>query len=466
MRPSTPPQARTRTGGRVLVVEDEDLLAGTLRRLLEAAGHQVVAVVFSGEDAVRTALSTKPDLILMDVTLQGGMDGVEAALKIRSALDVPILFLTGDAEAETLARAKRASPHGYLIKPFDARELEMLVETIVSRHRLESELKRSNSRFRALIAAFPDRILRVRPNGTLVDDPSGAQDVDAALGAAAGASVRGCVRRALESDAPARLEFEVADGERSRHYEVLAVGVDREEVLAVCREITEQRAAMRRAAESMKRLHEVAQKLQAAREEERRQVAREIHDELGQCLVGLKMEASSCLSDPRADPAMRARLKSMLGTVDKTIDEVRRITTKLRPLILDDLGLAAALEWLVQDFERKSGVRCRLYCDEGLEADIGRSTAVFRIVQEALTNVARHAAASSAVVMVKSSPEGLHVSVRDNGKGFDAQSQKPGHGLMGMRERAATWGGDVHLTSIPSKGTIVTVIIPASPKTP
>ncbi|MBI3565321.1 MAG: sensor histidine kinase [Elusimicrobia bacterium] len=202
----------------------------------------------------------------------------------------------------------------------------------------------------------------------------------------------------------------------------------------------------------------------AAREDERREIARELHDALGQHLVGLKLELAACLAalpGPLPD-GLRARFASLGGSVDGVIDETRRIVTKLRPLILDDLGLPAALQWLCEDFERRSSIRCPFACGPELAVEPERATALFRIVQEALTNVARHARASSASVSLQTDAGVLVLRVRDNGRGMDEPEKGflCGRGLTFVRERASLLGGDVVLTSLPGKGTILTVRLP------
>lgn len=203
----------------------------------------------------------------------------------------------------------------------------------------------------------------------------------------------------------------------------------------------------------------------AAREEEKTRVARELHDELAQSLTALKMDAIWVRDNTRAAPEVAtAKLTDMLAMVDGMVASTRRIAADLRPLLLDDLGLLAAIEWLVHNFTQRTGVACILSADEDLALREPYATAVFRIVQEALANVAKHADASEVVVVIGNLPGAITLSVRDNGRGFATGTpRKPQSlGLMGLHERAQLLKGSVSIDSAPGRGTHVEVAIPLS----
>ncbi len=211
-------------------------------------------------------------------------------------------------------------------------------------------------------------------------------------------------------------------------------------------------------------LRDLASYLQTAREEERAYVAREIHDELGQMLTALKIDLSSLDQYlPEADPEVRERLLAMSDLVNETIRTVRRVATELRPGLLDDLGLVAALEWQAQDFEDRTGMTCEIqlpYEDMSLNQDL--ATTFFRIFQEALTNVARHARATRVQVSFERTPHNLTLTVQDDGVGITpAQIADPKSlGLIGIRERVRAWHGEASFHGIPDQGTSVVVRIP------
>ena len=203
--------------------------------------------------------------------------------------------------------------------------------------------------------------------------------------------------------------------------------------------------------------------LQTAREEERTRIAREIHDELGQALTALKMDLFWLRKrfGPEAG-TFEAKTDSMEKVIDDTIVTVQRLSGELRPGILDDLGLAAAIEWQAGEFEKRTGIRCRIQVTpEDMTLDRDRSTAVFRVFQEALTNVARHAEATEVAVSLERDEARVHLTVVDNGRGITEKeiSSSKSFGLLGIRERVRFLGGDVAIEGRPKKGTTVRVAI-------
>jgi len=230
----------------------------------------------------------------------------------------------------------------------------------------------------------------------------------------------------------------------------------------------ESRAERRRAEERLRESHEqlraLSVYLQYVREEERTRIAREVHDELGQSLTGLKLDLAWISGRlPRSQRLLLDKLQTMADHVDATIQSIRRIATELRPGILDDLGLVAALEWQANEFQSRTGIQCNVAStlqDTPLDSDL--NTAFFRIFQETLTNIVRHANATR--VDVNSTREGgmVILTVRDNGRGILAAEIKDRRsiGLLGMEERAALLGGEFEITGEPGRGTLVTVRIP------
>jgi PAS domain S-box-containing protein len=237
-------------------------------------------------------------------------------------------------------------------------------------------------------------------------------------------------------------------------------------VRGVAQDITEQSRAFEAVEVGREELRLLARRLQQIREEERARISREIHDELGQSLTGLKMDLSWVGGKLKpGQELLRERNEAMIGLVDSTIDTVRRIAAELRPGLLDDLGLQAAMEWQVSEFTRRSGVATSLELEAGdgvLPPEV--STAVFRIMQEALTNVARHAAAKRVTVRLARSDGALALTVEDDGRGLPESGDSPRRslGILGMRERARALGGDVTVTSSPGDGTKVTARIPVA----
>lgn len=202
---------------------------------------------------------------------------------------------------------------------------------------------------------------------------------------------------------------------------------------------------------------------EAVREDERTRVAREIHDVLGQTLTALKMDIAWLGRHAGAEAKWRPKLDEMSSLTDELIDAVRRISADLRPGVLDDLGLGAAIEWQASLFQRRTGTECVVHSNVGeerFEREVG--TAVFRIFQEALTNVARHAKAQRVEVTLERSPTALRLRVRDDGTGVSPSALASGSslGVLGMRERARRLAGTLDLRAEPSGGSVLVLDIP------
>jgi PAS domain S-box-containing protein len=216
---------------------------------------------------------------------------------------------------------------------------------------------------------------------------------------------------------------------------------------------------------SLADLRALADRLQNVREEERTRVAREIHDELGQALTAIKLESAALIRELPGEAKQQSnRAESIAKLADDTIQAVRRISTELRPGILDDLGLAAAVEWVTEEFQARTGTKVQLTLP-GVDLVIDRehATALFRILQEILTNVARHANATQVKVRLVKEEGSLILEVHDNGKGVSQEDLSVGRslGILGMRERALLLGGTLAMSGIAGFGTTVTVRIPA-----
>jgi signal transduction histidine kinase len=230
---------------------------------------------------------------------------------------------------------------------------------------------------------------------------------------------------------------------------------------------TEQRRDRQEAEEKLIRSHgqlrALTGHLQFVREEERTRIAREVHDELGQALTGLKLDLSMLSGKPVSDRVLKRRVRAMEAQVDATILTVRRIATELRPGVLDNLGLAAAIEWQAMDFQKSTGVRCQvsIHVTESIW-DREFSTVCFRIFQETLTNIIRHANATQVEVVLTQADNELILIVSDNGRGISDKDVADARsiGITGMRERVAQVGGEVSFLGVPNKGTTVTMRVP------
>jgi PAS domain S-box-containing protein len=227
-------------------------------------------------------------------------------------------------------------------------------------------------------------------------------------------------------------------------------------------DLTERKEAEHRLRESYEMLRELTSRRETAREEERRHIAREMHDELGQYLTALRMRASALRMQLGNDsPQLVEQTQALIALVDETMQVVRAVITSLRPPALD-MGIAAALEWLAAEFNRNGRTVCRLRVQgEHIPMSEDRAISLFRLVQEALTNVARHAAANQVIITLERTPKACLLEIRDDGQGFDPlAARKKSFGLAGMKERVRMLGGQIDVVSSPGAGTAIEVNLP------
>jgi len=369
----------------------------------------------------------------------------------------------------------------------DGRELfTVILRDITERIEVETALARGEARLRGILDSAMDAIITIDDNQHIVlfnaaaermfgcprDEAVGAPlarfiperfrgahaDHVRGLGATGMASrrmggqriVTGLRRTGEEFPIDASIS-QLSEG-RSRFYTV------------ILRDITERVRAEDELRLSKEELRQLGAAAHQAQEREKSRIARELHDELGQALTALQMDIAWCKQRVRQDQdGFAGKLDKMEAMLDKTVAATRRIATDLRPLMLDDLGLVPAVEWLVESFTQRTGVACELAVSrEALDLPAAHATAVFRTIQESLTNIAKHARASRVEVAVEQADGHLSVSVRDDGVGFSPEdARKPNSfGLLGLRERASLLGGEATISSAQGRGTYVELRLP------
>jgi len=354
---------------------------------------------------------------------------------------------------------------------------------VTDRRRAEDALRESEARLRTIIESEPDCVKLVDAQGRLLEmNPAGLAIIEAAsIELVRGRSVIDIIapeHRAAYAELLARvfagesrtLEFEIIGLKGGRRWLTTHAVPLRDAsgtvhtLLGITRDITETRRSEEQLRASRAALRSLATREQDIRENERTRIAREIHDSLGQALTALKLQLSAAQeAASRESPALGIRLHETASMVDDLVKSVRRIASDLRPPILDQLGLPAAVEWLAQDFSRRTGIRCAtaILPTDGMIVD-ELATALFRIVQEALTNVLRHAGATRVDIELGVKSGCVALEINDDGSGItEAGTMGPASlGILGMRERASALGGVLEVAPRAGGGTRVAAWFP------
>ena len=363
----------------------------------------------------------------------------------------------------------------------------VILRDVSQRVRSEAALARSESRLRSILDSAMDAIITIDEDQHIVLFNTAAEEVfQCSREEAIGASVSWFIPERFRAAHAGHIQRFGDGGAASRRMGAARVvmGVRRngEEFpieasisqtsegnerffTVILRDVTERVRAHEALKSSKEEIQNLAVAASAAREQEKRRIARELHDELGQALTALKMDVGSLRSSPLGTgEAARRTLDSMQSLLDSTVAAARRISADLRPMMLDDLGLTAAADWLAQNFTDRTGVPCELVLDESADLDLPDpyATAVFRVLQESLTNVAKHAEATHVEATLERIGGEVVLMVQDNGKGMapGAENKRGSFGLVGLRERAYLLGGSVRVDSKPGAGTLVEFRIP------
>ena len=498
---SPAPEAPSSKTLRLMFIEDSENDVLLLLHHFRKAGYNPSYRQVTSEEEMRTALRDQHwDLILCDHNLPGFSARGALRLTQKLALDVPFIIVSGVMQEDEAIAAMRAGAHDYLSKnkldrliPAVERELR----EVANRHEkrlAELTLRRSEARLRALTDNIPGVVFQMgySPNGTL-----GFQYLSEAAAMLFGAPAEelignsgGWMTWLLDEDLPrfvkaaadsasslATLNWEgriqLPSGEQKwinlRSSPRLS---DNGEVVweGVMWNITHSKHVEADLRESRSQLAALSNHLQRIKEDERERIARDVHDVLGGTLVAMKFEMSLLESKLDTQPAQaRERARNVGRMVDDAIATVGRVTRELRPGILKDFGLAAAIESQGEDFAQRTGITCNILCtDHDLDPDYDTALAFFRIFQEALTNVSKHARGTQVDVRLMQEGDEAVLEITDDGCGIGAADLlKPrSFGLRGIRERMSSLGGTLELSPVAPHGTRLVLRAPLRPGHP
>lgn len=479
---------------RVLLVEDNATDALLARDEMAHALHATFVVEQAQRLRTALALLTEKtfDVILLDLSLPDSeglatFSGLQAA-----APGVPVVVLSHRADEQLALQAVQAGAQDYLVKGQVEGMLVRAIRHAIERAHADRALRRSEADLKeaqriAHIGSWSwdpvsdeltwsDEMFRIFAIAPDAFTALHADVVASVIHAEDRAAVEAARYNAFANTTQAPLEYRVIRPDGSQRIVLDEIGGSLRnaqgtliELHGIARDITDSRHASQQLLASNERLQALARRMESIREEQSAFIAREIHDVLAQELTLVKIDLvwlARNLAEPVAEP-MRLRLLSRVASAttqtDVAIDAVQRIATDLRPVILDSLGLFAAVEWHVEKFAERSGLTWQVVVpDSGPLPDRDRAIVLFRILQESLVNVARHALANHVDVQLEALPGLLILSVQDNGVGIAPEQIASAYsvGLIGMSERAQVFGGSVTFRCEPGEGTRVIVRLP------
>ena len=476
---------------RILLLEDMPSDAALIKlelRKLEIDWE--IVHVSNKEDFEEKYKSYKPHFILSDYNLPQ-YTGMEAVKMIRSLNPyIPFIICTSRVNEETAVACIKAGADDYVIKDSLGRLPSSIVGALdnknnrIEKERATQDLKKSEESFRALAENAPDSIYKIDRDGDIIyvnrDVDSGSQQdmlgtrITKHVSESNHEAIMAAIEKAwtTKSNQTVEIDGDMSD-EAARWYYCRIGPVMKdgqvESLILIPSDITEKKKAEIELKYLNERLHELTQHLETIRDEEKKRISMEIHDQLGQELTGQKLglfwiqqHLKQNGQDGMDMEAITEKLQSLVELVTQTIQTVRRIAHELRPVVLDNIGLIPALEWHVDNYNTNHETQAHLNISVGnanFEKDL--STALYRITQETLTNINRHAQATNAYINFYKTDERLMLEVRDDGVGIDLEKAKKSKslGLFGIRERIKKWDGHLEIKGVPEKGTSITVSI-------
>ncbi|WP_206956495.1 PAS domain-containing protein [Trinickia acidisoli] len=474
---------------RVLLVEDsptDALIIGEALIDVTEFEHELTRTE-SLADALAHAQATRFDVVLLDLGLPDG-NGIDTFRRFRQvAPETPVLVLTGLTDISVGLVAIQEGAQDYLLKrEIQAALLSRAIRYAIERNRALTALAASEERFQLAVSGASAGLWDLNPHtGELYlsphfreivghDEDELSNDMHAHFQIIHPDDVERvtlALRAHTQDRHPYDIEYRVRTraGDyrwiQSRAQALWDASGTAYRMVGWILDVTDRRRANEALRESREELQRLSANIQHIREEEKTRIARELHDDLGQLLTAMKIDMARFEQtfESRIDAASGGALRNIYGLIDQLVASVRRIAADLRPVMLDDLGPIPAIDWFIHEFSARHGivVNAQLDINEvAFNRDSG--TEVFRMVQEGLTNIARHSGASEASIEIARDEPFCIVKIRDNGRGAlpDARRSRKSFGLLGMRERAARLGGELSVESAPGEGFALTVTLP------
>lgn len=473
----------------VLLVEDsptDALIIGEALIDITDFNHRLTRAE-SLADALEHAQHAHFDVVLLDLGLPDG-NGIDTFRRFRHvAPDTPVLVLTGLADISVGLVAIQEGAQDYVLKrEIEAALLSRAIRYAIERHRALTALAASEERFQLAVSGASAGLwdwnlhtgeLYLSPHFREIvghDEDELPTEMQAHYGIIHPDDVEHvmlALRAHTEERHPYDIEYRVRTraGEyrwiQSRAQALWDQSGTAYRMVGWILDVTDRRRANEALRESREELQRLSTNIEHIREEEKTRIARELHDDLGQLLTALKIDTARFerAIEGKIDSSSAVALRGIYGVIDQLVASVRRIAADLRPVMLDDLGPIPAIDWFIHEFSARHGITVDAQLDineVAFNRDSG--TEVFRMVQEGLTNIARHSGATQASIEIVREEPFCLVKIRDNGRGAlpDAQRKRKSFGLIGMRERAARLGGELSVETAPGQGFALTATLP------
>jgi PAS domain S-box-containing protein len=461
---------------RILIVEDSFIVAYHLQTTLEGEGYTILEKLDSGSAAIQFAEHNRPDLVLMDIMLNGELDGIKTAAILKSKFNIPVIYITALTDKDTIQRAKITEPYGYLTKPFEDREIFTVIEMALYKHEIESKLRQSEEKYFATVKSISDAVVimddkcaitYLNPKAEFLTGHSREEVV--------GTNVIGVIQLRNEETGELIVDLIQCSGNSdhltlpenlvlvSKHNVMVPIGEGSLNKIfgahgkLIGLVMTFKDISERKASEKLKKDFE-KQRLVAlieGQEKERSRIAKDLHDGLGQILNAIKMNVNVLVTD-------KGKAQDLSKLLDEAIVESIRISENLLPSKLKDFDLATCLRSMCRQMKKVAHIPISFHAT-GIPTQLEQNHKVnlYRIAQEAVTNAIKHARASSITVRLNEKPEAISLSIEDNGKGiYPEKDERHRSGLINMRDRAEILRGKFFVGSGAEGGTIVTIETP------
>jgi two-component system sensor histidine kinase UhpB len=481
----------------LLIVDDSKLNLTILETIIKNLKVNLIQAL-SGSEALEKTRGMDLALAIVDVQMPV-MNGYELALKMneeRSDDKVPIIFLTANfVDKLQVFEGYNTGAVDYIFKPVESHILickinifldlfnqkqaiiqnaVKLKESAEELNRLNVALKKSEAKYKSYIDNAPDGVFVSDENGKYIEVNEAACRITGySKDEILNMSITEILTEETLEESLVHLKALLKDGSSkadflfkhkngtNRWWTLESVKLAKTRYLGFAKDITERKITEEKLKSALEQLHQLSKYTEQVRENERIAISRELHDDLGQALTAVKIDLG-IIKQTITDKAIVLKMNNVFNLVGETIKTVQRITSQLRPPVIDDLGIVAAIDWYTKEFAQRNNIKVFLEMDSELNIPPDVSLIIFRIMQESLTNISRHSKANRADIVLKRTINSVSLKISDNGIGIAENQIKSmkSFGLMGMMERATSLGGTFDICSESKKGTVIKLFLP------